>query len=318
MNKEHIRSIDIYLAEKSWALKTVAEKLGEQLRRLSWDVAYKELRAPGRTQALQLYLSYDHLVTHIGLHGQALLPRSVLCFTHFEERVFNYIGLFRSLKAILVMSEFDAPALLGMGIPDSKLFLFPFGADLAFFSPSFAPKRDIDFIFSLQYRSDFAYSSRKNYRRVMSVANALADRGFRVVIVGPGWEAVRDKLNEQIETADIDYDDYPALYARARFYMSLSNYEGGPLSLLEAMMCGAYPLVTQTGFSLSVLGSEAVGAFSESGMIFPANILDHNITEISAQADNHAPTSPHKIRRRASRFDFSVAASRLDSTLLNI
>ena len=38
-----------------------------------------------------------------------------------------------------------------------------------------------------------------------------------------------------------------------KIFVSLSVHEGGPLPILESMCCGAYPIVTNTGFAFDVL-----------------------------------------------------------------
>ena len=45
-----------------------------------------------------------------------------------------------------------------------------------------------------------------------------------------------------------------------KIFVSLSIHEGGPLPLLEAMSCGVFPIVTNTGFSFDVISNPNYGS----------------------------------------------------------
>ena len=67
---------------------------------------------------------------------------------------------------------------------------------------------------------------------------------------GPPDEALirlaRDKgINDSIRfVAQFPHDELPALYAIADLYVSVPSWDGGPVSPIEAMACGAVPIIS--------------------------------------------------------------------------
>ena len=88
-----------------------------------------------------------------------------------------------------------------------------------------------------------------------------------------------------------------------KIFVSLSIHEGGPLPVLESMCCGAYPIVTNTGFAFDVLNN-----FSYSDLIDPFIDSDKvcNLIKDRFFADYWDKQS---IRKHASKFSFKSLAN---------
>ena len=69
-------------------------------------------------------------------------------------------------------------------------------------------------------------------------ANGMEDK-FKFVISGNGWDIIITKIREL--GIEVDYfpqvadEEMPKLYSRLDFYLMLSDIEGGPFSVMEAM-----------------------------------------------------------------------------------
>jgi glycosyltransferase involved in cell wall biosynthesis len=99
------------------------------------------------------------------------------------------------------------------------------------------------------------YYPRKAPDRILEIVKRMPHRKF--LLVGRLWERykrfgeLRDLPN--FEYIEVDYRDYPALYAQMDVFVSASTLEGGPISLIEAMMSNVVPVASRTGFAPDVI-----------------------------------------------------------------
>ena len=108
------------------------------------------------------------------------------------------------------------------------------------------------------------YSPRKNPDCVLSVIQAMQHRAF--LLVGKDWqhypryeELVRA---ENLTIVDTDYSEYPKLYSQMDVFVSPSVLEGGPVPLIESMMCNVVPVVSRVGFAPDII------THGENGFLF--------------------------------------------------
>lgn len=96
-----------------------------------------------------------------------------------------------------------------------------------------------------------AYYERKGPERLLEVVRSMPARDF--MLVGRGWrEAGVFSTLEALPNfcyVEADYAEYPALYDRMDVFLSVSDLEGGPIPLLEAMMSNVVPVASRTGFA---------------------------------------------------------------------
>ena len=100
-----------------------------------------------------------------------------------------------------------------------------------------------------------AYYERKSPDKILQVIKNMPTYNF--LLLGKKWENY-PRYNQLISLdnftyLDIDYEDYPKYYSQMKVFLSLSTLEGGPIPLIEAMFCNAYPVVTDTGFARDVI-----------------------------------------------------------------
>jgi glycosyltransferase involved in cell wall biosynthesis len=96
-----------------------------------------------------------------------------------------------------------------------------------------------------------SFYERKNPDRLLELMRLLPHRRFN--LIGRKWEqyalfgAMRALPNFSYLT--IPYQQYPEEYRKFDVFLSMSTLEGGPIPLLEAMMCNAVPVASDTGFA---------------------------------------------------------------------
>lgn len=305
----------MYVSPKSWALRTLSLEMGEALNRRGADISFLSVNDAGREGAIKFFMVYDHLASYININGQTSLGSTVLYFTHFEERVYRMRPALKRLKKILVMSEHDIPQLLAMGLSEGQIRHFPFGASDQNFNITQVQK-EYDFIFSVGFRSDRSYEDRKNYIRLISVIKELSARGGTVAIMGPGWGQIGVLKNcPKIHLIECDYSDYVKHYSKAKIFVSLSNYEGGPLPVLESLLCGIPAVITNTGFAPQLWKKSTENSLKIMTLL-PANVTEQEAVFACLEALKSSFSSPEEIRDFGRNYSFDRAADVILSKVL--
>lgn len=95
------------------------------------------------------------------------------------------------------------------------------------------------------------YQPRKSPSVILELVRAMPHRDFR--LLGSEWDAspnFRELLRQPNFTyVESEYAGYPRFYDDIDVFVSPSEIEGGPIPLVEAMMCNAVPVATRTGFA---------------------------------------------------------------------
>lgn len=101
---------------------------------------------------------------------------------------------------------------------------------------------------------------RKRPDLLISLVEKMPDYHFN--IIGPHSEEIDNKdllwsrsmYMEKIQKLsnvslyEVSYDEYPRIISQSALYLMLSDFEGGPIGLIEAMALGLVPICTNTGF----------------------------------------------------------------------
>ncbi len=109
------------------------------------------------------------------------------------------------------------------------------------------------------------FGPRKGLDALPDVIRSMSD--FHFIALGRGWETfiVGNKLDS---TANFEYHQFNKesrnkFFSRAGIFLSLSNLEGGPVPLIEAISMGCIPVATRTGFAEDLIVDK------ESGLLLP-------------------------------------------------
>jgi glycosyltransferase involved in cell wall biosynthesis len=141
-----------------------------------------------------------------------------------------------------------------LGIERGKISTFPMGVDEAFFEARRNRRRDLN-------GQPLTILSNRNLLAIYNVSLLLRaipmilkeEPKVRFVIAGDGPE--RENLEKKVNELNIGsavqflgripHEEMPNLLSEADIYVSTSLYDGTSISLLEAMACGAFPIVTE-------------------------------------------------------------------------
>ena len=139
------------------------------------------------------------------------------------------------------------------GMPIERTTVFPWGVDLAHFSPlprQAAPGKGAGFTLFCNRSWEANYGVDVLAHAFVRVARERQD--VRLLLAGGGSQAdlIRDILSEAGTVNKVEFcgqvsqADLPGLYRRADLYISPSHVDGTSVSLLEAMACGLPCLVS--------------------------------------------------------------------------
>ncbi len=172
----------------------------------------------------------------------------------------EYIYALNRQSRVLTMNRRTCEALIASGVHPERVTTLVGAADPERFRPH---QRRGNGIVGLSS----AYYPRKNPDLLAAVVHAAPDLQF--ILIGKDWErwdgfpALLACPN--FEYLTIPYEDYPAAYGRMDVFLSTSTLEGGPIPLLEAMMCNLVPVVTNTGFAPDII------RHGDNGYLFPVD-----------------------------------------------
>lgn len=150
-----------------------------------------------------------------------------------------------------------------------------------------------------------SFYERKNPDLLLEVVRALPHRSF--TLIGRNWnryarfEELRFLPNFHYTSAS--YRDYPRLYSTFDVFLSMSSLEGGPIPLVEAMMCNAVPVVSRTGLAPDLI------RHGENGYIFDIDDSADRVAALIEQAyANQADVRATVERYSWDRFSSEIVA----------
>ena len=100
-----------------------------------------------------------------------------------------------------------------------------------------------------------SFDERQNPDRLLELMRLLPHRRFH--LIGRKWEqyALFETMRAfpNFSYLSIPSEQYPEQYRKFDVFLSPSTLEGGPIPLLEAMMCNAVPVASNTGFASDLI-----------------------------------------------------------------
>ncbi|MEC4987097.1 MAG: glycosyltransferase, partial [Oscillatoria sp. PMC 1076.18] len=186
-----------------------------------------------------------------------------------EERVVQALN---NCTKIICASPQNVQFLIDNRVQADKVTSVLGGADPAFFPPHQRENKAVGFC--------TAYYSRKNPELILGIVKAMPHRQF--ILLGRNWEKyekfteLRDLPN--FEYVEVPYTDYPQYYAQMDVFVSPAKLEGGPIPLLEAMMCNIVPVASKTGFAPNLITQ------GENGFLFDVDSSVEVVCDLIEQA----------------------------------
>ena len=320
-------AIGVYHGDEEWVLKGIGQDLAQALRIVdnschvqTTDKVFKKIVLP---TDYHIYVQQGQLNQNVGNNPELVRPGTICLFTHLDVRNFKPDILHRCYRVIF-NSSIQLSQAIANGYNPHNAILQPHAVDPALHRIIDSEERKMQYVvnqfsskslnhsyrncvgFCGRYWDKSTYTRRKNYNLIKSVISGLTLNNIPVLVMGPGWKDFLDLSSDNLAIVETKYKNYPLYYNLMKVFVSLSIHEGGPLPLLEAMSCGVFPIVTNTGFSFDVVSSPDFGSVI-SPFQRPEVVIEF-ISNIYYSREFDRET----LRNQASQFSFN----RLASTIL--
>jgi glycosyltransferase involved in cell wall biosynthesis len=230
---------------KGWILDGICREIGSR-QPDSWHVAY---RPPELPPARNYWFSHHSLfLKYFRSEPERLAQsRTFIWYTHPRDEsaqsIAESLDAFDHATQVVFTCAANRDLWLKRGLSPERARVVLGGADPELF---LGHERG-DGVVGLSS----SFYERKNPDRLLELMRLLPHRRFH--LIGRKWEqyalfeAMRALPNFFYLT--IPYQQYPAEYRKFDVFLSMSTLEGGPIPLLEAMMCNAVPVASDTGFA---------------------------------------------------------------------
>jgi glycosyltransferase involved in cell wall biosynthesis len=202
---------------------------------------------------------YTHLDSFVNEHkriGTELdKHRNRVFITHLNEGHSisgDVIDALRGVERFLVQNSIMKSTLVDLGLDPNRIIETPGAVNRTVFRPldsGTEPERPY-----VLFVGDFKY--RKNPELVLQVIRSMPDINF--VIHGKSLDQFPAGVvanTPNLNIVGFDFNNQPKLIREASTYVSLSRIEGGPISVLEALVSGTPVVATSTGFSSQYVNS---------------------------------------------------------------
>jgi glycosyltransferase involved in cell wall biosynthesis len=233
---------------RGWILDAICREIGSR-QRGTWTVAYgaKIDLPPARVYFFSHYLLY---LIHRRRNPHITQGRVLVWYTHprdskfsIEEQIEAYN---QTTQMVCTCSQFRQ-ALIDQGLDPARATVVLGAAD----PERFRPHRRGGGAIGLSS----AFYERKSPDTLLELVKLLPHRRF--VLLGRGWEAYArwDELSgtPNFTYLTAPYSEYPKHNSNFDVFLSLATLEGGPIPLMEAMMCNVAPVASRTGFAPDII-----------------------------------------------------------------
>ena len=246
------------------------------------------------------------------VHGSDILVDAV---GSWEERWFVKYALQQAAR-VTVVAEHMAAKVRALGVSGDRLMVHQYGVDTNRFLPPARPE------FRRPYRivSTRMFEWKYNVEQLVQAIPKLCALVPNVEIVLAGDGPKRGRLESLIDDLKVRpiitmpgrqaHDAIPDLLRSATVYVSTSITDGTSLSLLEAMACGVFPVVTD------IPGNRSWVTDDENGFLFPAGdpeILADRIARALEETSLREDVVARNLELVRTRGDYQLSMASMES-----
>ncbi len=226
----------------------------------NWQVLLKYRKVKALLKELRPTVFHSHYATSYGITGALCNyhPYVITCLgtdvliSAQQSRLYKLLLRFAFSRAdrINSLAPHMTSAIQKIGVDMSKVVLIPFGIDLEIFNDNKRNTSSTKFVITSNRNHESVYNIPHLLKAIAKVKPFIPNIEF--VITGDG--SLRKELEQM--TIDLGIDDISIflgkipqtemvkLLNKTHVFVSVSLSDGNSLSLLEAMACGTYPIVT--------------------------------------------------------------------------
>jgi len=108
------------------------------------------------------------------------------------------------------------------------------------------------------------FSKEKNIINLIKAMNLLPDYHLNIIGTGPLLSTVREILTSNCTLiGEVSQEEISKYYAKSKFIVIPSEFESGPLTLLEGMASGCIPVITKVGIANEFIKTKINGYLLE-------------------------------------------------------
>lgn len=223
-----------------WVLDATCQEIEKYFSGTAEYIRYPAVLPPAKCY---FYSHYSYFRGVLINQPEIIQARNVLWYTHPKEDLWfseeEMLFTFESAYRVVCMCTMWANELKKKGV--KNLSLAYVGADANMFTPHDRQTKRIGF--------SSGYVPRKSGDRILELVQSMPDHEF--VLCGPrwrDWHRFPEMLAlENFKHLELKYAEYPDFYHSIDVFVSLSDLEGGPISLIEAAMSNVVPVCSKTG-----------------------------------------------------------------------
>ncbi|MEQ8752498.1 MAG: glycosyltransferase family 4 protein [Coleofasciculus sp. G1-WW12-02] len=202
------------------------------------------------------FAHYSYFTLCLRMYPELRHSKSFVWYTHpkgiMRDEEFAYV-MNHSTKVICMCSQF-ANRMVNCGVKPGKVTYILGAADPDMFQPHERSGRGaVGFC--------TAYYPRKEPDRIFNIIKKIPHR--KVLLIGRNWEEYERfaelKAIPNFAYIQAPYSDYPKHYSKMDVFVSPAKLEGGPIPLIETMMCNIVPVASNTGFAPDLINHGANG-----------------------------------------------------------
>ncbi|TLX77128.1 glycosyltransferase family 4 protein [Labilibacter sediminis] len=227
--------------------------------------------------------------------------KCIVMFTHPEFKnkfsIKHRVYVLNKAHKVIFLNREHADLMVHHGLIKSKVEIMHLASDSDMFLPHDRTNAKVCV--------SMAYYKRKNPYLLFEIVKKMPHRNF--LLIGKKWEQFEHwaKLKELANFEyheGILYENYPKLYAQCDVFLSSSYLEGGPVPLLETMLCNMVPVASKTGYCTDII------KHGENGFLFDTNASADDVIPLI----DKAYTLPVNTRESVIDFTWEKYGTKID------
>lgn len=221
------------------------------------------------------FAHYSYFAVCLRLYPLLWERKSFIYYTHpkgiMDDKEFVYI-MSKCTQVICMCSQF-AERMINCGLNPQQVTYALGAADPEIFRPHQRTGHGVVGFCT-------AYYERKNPDLILDLVKSLPHHKF--ILLGKNWKQYAKFMEltslTNFSYIEAPYEDYPEYYAKMDVFVSPAKLEGGPIPLIETMMCNIVPVASVTGFAPDII------THGENGLLFEIDSSAAKIAKLIEQA----------------------------------
>ena len=181
---------------------------------------------------------------------------SSIYLSHLRTLTYREVEIINKFQYIFCQSSKDKMKLNSLGSLPGRVIHLPVGFnEKIFFESKDFDERSFDFVVSTPLKTNSKgshYWLRKSSVLLHETITILASKNFKIMLLGKGWEESLLYRSPNIVIKDITYKEKQNLLNDCKTFLNLSLIEGGPVTILEALVCGCNIISKDNGNAFDI------------------------------------------------------------------